>query len=172
MQRGDELDRAKREEAKIARRLDRDRRRTEAFRRYGLENIEAKLFKRERPGGRMLLVDRDKHCDHPIVLTEFGGIAFSRNNDDIWGYSRSTTPAELSAQYRELLKTVRGLPGLAGFCYTQFADTYQEANGLLYADRTPKVPFDELSEATTGLLPDYDTHSETIWREHLMGSLI
>jgi beta-galactosidase/beta-glucuronidase len=141
-------------------------------RRYGLENIEAKLFKRERPGGRVLLVDRDKHCDHPIVLTEFGGIAFGRNNDDIWGYSRSTTSAELSAQYRELLQTVRGLPGLAGFCYTQFADTYQEANGLLYADRTPKVPFDELSEATTGLLPDYDTHSETIWREHLMGSLI
>ena len=32
---------------------------------------------------------------------------------------------------------------LAGFCYTQFADTYQEANGLLYADRTPKIPLDD-----------------------------
>jgi hypothetical protein len=106
------------------------------------------------------------------VLTEFGGIAFGQSNEDIWGYSRTSTPAQLLAQYRELLKTVRGLPALAGFCYTQFADTYQEANGLLYADRTPKVPFDELAEATTGLLPDYDTHSETIWREHLMESLI
>ena len=27
----------------------------------------------------------------------------------------------------------------SGFCYTQFADTFQEANGLLYADRTPKI---------------------------------
>jgi len=36
----------------------------------------------------------------------------------------------------------------AGFCYTQFADTFQEANGLLNADRTPKLPFDVISAAT------------------------
>ena len=39
----------------------------------------------------------------------------------------------------------------AGFCYTQFADTYQEANGLLCADRTPKFPIDEIFAATSGL---------------------
>jgi hypothetical protein len=39
---------------------------------------------------------------------------------------------------------------LAGFCYTQFADTYQEANGLLYADRTPKAPLEEIAAATRG----------------------
>jgi hypothetical protein len=39
---------------------------------------------------------------------------------------------------------------LAGFCYTQFADTYQETNGLLYADRTPKIPLDEIALATRG----------------------
>jgi len=38
----------------------------------------------------------------------------------------------------------------AGFCYTQFSDTYQEANGLLYADRTPKFPLDAIHAATTG----------------------
>jgi hypothetical protein len=141
-------------------------------RRYGIENIEAKLFQRERPGGRMLLVDREMQADHPIVLTEFGGIAFGRPTDDIWGYSRSTSASQLLERYRELLKTIRTLPALAGFCYTQFADTYQEANGLLYADRTPKVPFEEIAEATTGLLPDYDTHSETVWRERLMETLI
>lgn len=141
-------------------------------RRYGLENVETKLFQRERPGGRMLLVDRQKPCEHPIILTEFGGIAYGKGGNDIWGYSRSGTADQLLQQYRELLKTVRGLPALAGFCYTQFADTYQEANGLLYADRTPKIPFEELAEATTGMLPDYDTHSETIWRENLMQSLI
>jgi len=36
----------------------------------------------------------------------------------------------------------------AGFCYTQFADTFQEANGLLNADRTPKLPFEVISAAT------------------------
>jgi hypothetical protein len=38
----------------------------------------------------------------------------------------------------------------SGFCYTQFADTYQEANGLLYADRTPKFPLERIAAATRG----------------------
>jgi hypothetical protein len=36
----------------------------------------------------------------------------------------------------------------SGFCYTQFADTFQEANGLLNADRTPKLPFEVIAAAT------------------------
>jgi hypothetical protein len=39
---------------------------------------------------------------------------------------------------------------LAGFCYTQFADTYQEANGLLTADRQPKFPLEQISLANRG----------------------
>lgn len=31
-------------------------------------------------------------------------------------------------------------PVVAGFCYTQFSDTRQEANGLVDADRRPKLP--------------------------------
>jgi hypothetical protein len=45
---------------------------------------------------------------------------------------------------------VRSLGVLAGFCYTQFADTYQEANGLLYSDRTPKFPLEAIAAATCG----------------------
>ena len=41
-------------------------------------------------------------------------------------------------------------PAVAGFCYTQFADTYQEANGLLYADRRPKFSLAQIREATSG----------------------
>lgn len=36
----------------------------------------------------------------------------------------------------------------ARFIYTQFADTYQEANGLLYADRTPQFPLERIAAAT------------------------
>jgi len=35
----------------------------------------------------------------------------------------------------------------SGFCYTQFADTFQEANGLLTADRTPKIPIEQIARA-------------------------
>lgn len=135
--------------------------------RYGINDIEAQLFKRERPGGRMLFVGEDKGWKHPIMLTEFGGIALGKE-DGIWGYSRTDTSDELVRRYSALLETVRHLPALAGFCYTQLTDTYQEANGLLYADRTPKAPFEEIAKATTGTVPEHNPLIETVWREHLM----
>jgi hypothetical protein len=46
------------------------------------------------------------------------------------------------------MNVVAGLQLFAGFCYTQFADTYQEANGLLYADRTPKFALKKMFTAT------------------------
>ncbi|MBB6144541.1 beta-galactosidase/beta-glucuronidase [Silvibacterium bohemicum] len=135
--------------------------------RYGINDIEEHLFERERPGGRMLLLGEDRAWKHPIVLTEFGGIALT-NEVDTWGYSKTSTAEEFANQYAALLAVVRNLPALAGFCYTQFADTYQEANGLLHADRTPKVPLEKIALATTGSLPDQDIHTAMLWRKHLM----
>jgi hypothetical protein len=51
----------------------------------------------------------------------------------------------------DLLRAVNGLPVFCGCCYIQFADTYQEANGLLYPDRTPKFPLSDMARATLGL---------------------
>jgi len=136
--------------------------------RYGIDHVEAHLLKRERPGGRMLMVGGESKCTQPIMLTEFGGIAYSSNHESTWGYSRSETAQQFADRYAALMEVVRNLPALAGFCYTQFADTYQEANGLLFADRTPKVPLEELALATTGSVPDYDINTEAIWREHIM----
>jgi len=136
--------------------------------RYGINDIEAQLFKRERPGGRMLFLGEDKAWIHPIVLTEFGGIAYAKDKSNTWGYSRTDTAEQFLEKYRALLEVVRELPSLAGFCYTQFTDTYQEANGLLFADRTPKAAIEELALATTGSLPDIDKQTETLWREQIM----
>ena len=63
---------------------------------------------------------------------------------------------------------VRSLTGLAGFCYTQLTDTYQEANGLLYADRTSKAPIEMIAEVTSGTRPDYDPQTEIAWRETVL----
>jgi hypothetical protein len=84
------------------------------------------------------------------MLTEFGGVALSQSQTGTWGYSVCSTPEEFARQYERLLEVVRNLGLFAGFCYTQFADTYQEANGLLHADRTPKVPIDRIARATRG----------------------
>ena len=120
-------------------------------RRYHADEILPRLFKRERPGGRLLVLEGDRHVDQPIVLSEFGGISLARESGHAWGYSRAATDSMLAVQYTALLGVVRSLGVLSGFCYTQFADTYQEANGLLYADRTPKFPIDEIAAATRGL---------------------
>ena len=49
-----------------------------------------------------------------------------------------------------LIEVARTTAMFSGFCYTQFADTYQEANGLLYADRSPKVPLPRLAAIIGG----------------------
>jgi hypothetical protein len=137
--------------------------------RYGQDDVESHLFSRERPGGRMLVVNGKADICQPIVLSEFGGIALSTSqNNNIWGYSRCNTPQEFLENYRALLEVVRSLPRLAGFCYTQFADTYQEANGLLYADRRPKVPFEEIALATRGKEYRFDPLENSHWRDRLM----
>jgi hypothetical protein len=105
--------------------------------------------------------------DQPIMLTEFGGIAFSRDSGT-WGYSRTDSDEEFARRYLHLLSAVRSLPIMAGFCYTQFTDTYQEANGLLYADRTPKIPVEHIALATRGPRTKRDFQLESEWRERLM----
>ena len=104
---------------------------------------------RERPGHRRLILEDYQPGDRPVMLTEFGGIAYSEGAGD-WGYSRAATSEEFAERYARLLAAVRSLPKLAGWCYTQFTDTYQEANGLLTMDRTPKADLEVLRKATAG----------------------
>ncbi|MBA2666279.1 MAG: glycoside hydrolase family 2 [Trueperaceae bacterium] len=132
--------------------------------RYEAGEAMPHLFKRERPGGRLLTLEGYPHEGQPIMLTEFGGMALSDASGDTWGYTRREDAEAFLRHYRELLAVVRELPLLAGFCYTQFADTYQEANGLLRADRTPKVPLRDLALATAGSRHPDDDRLEQEWQ--------
>jgi beta-galactosidase/beta-glucuronidase len=118
--------------------------------RYQRPDVLPQLFRHGRPGGRTLTIEGHPHAGQPVMLTEFGGICLGEHGAGCWGYSYCPTPAEFAERYRSLVDVVRASELLAGFCYTQFADTYQESNGLLYADRRPKVPLDVIARATTG----------------------
>jgi len=110
------------------------------------------LFDRRRPGGRVLTLDGYPHRGQPIMLTEFGGIALipdGRKAAGTWGYSTARDGSELTEMFARLLEAVVHTPLFSGFCYTQFADTFQESNGLLRADRTPKIPLARIAECTT-----------------------
>jgi hypothetical protein len=95
----------------------------------------------------MLVLPDHPYGGQPVLLTEFGGIGYADDTAGTWGYTRAQSAQELASAYERLLATVRDLAPLSGFCYTQFADTYQEANGLLYMDRTPKFPLDQMARA-------------------------
>jgi hypothetical protein len=125
------------------------------------------VLERAMPGGRRLGVENE-YAGQPVVLSEFGGISQS-DNPDSWGYTRAATPEDLRDRYRNLLDTVHSLRTLAGFCYTQFADTYQEANGLLYPDRTPKFPIEEIRSATLGPRRAKHEQIEAEWRRRKSG---
>ncbi len=137
--------------------------------RYG--SGTSRLFERERPGGRQLLIGK-AHEGQPIMLTEFGGIAFSDDPVQTWGYTRSNTAEDFAERYRRLLSVVRTAPLLAGFCYTQFADTYQETNGLLYADRRPKFPIEQVALATRGSRSSRDWQEDNLFRQRVMEAMI
>ncbi|NDJ22047.1 glycoside hydrolase family 2 [Nostoc sp. B(2019)] len=110
------------------------------------------LFERSRPGGRILTLDNYPHQGQPVMLTEFGGIAYAPldqpNAEQAWGYENCSNISELQMKYAALLETVNNIELFSGFCYTQLTDTFQEANGLLYGDRTPKFPIEAIRAAT------------------------
>ncbi|MDP9108989.1 MAG: glycoside hydrolase family 2, partial [Pseudomonadota bacterium] len=117
--------------------------------RYAVTDPVRTLFDQRRPGGRILTLDGFPHRGQPIVLTEFGGIAYDTEaiEGGSWGYSRANSEAAFLELYRGLLHVVNTTMMFSGFCYTQFADTFQESNGLLRADRSPKCPLAMISAA-------------------------
>jgi beta-galactosidase/beta-glucuronidase len=94
-----------------------------------------------RPAMRTVLLSGFDPGDRPVMLTEFGGVRFasSRLNRG-WGYSQAGSPKDLAERLTDLVDAVLDSRELAGFCYTQLTDTEQEQNGLLTADRKPKIP--------------------------------
>jgi beta-galactosidase/beta-glucuronidase len=125
--------------------------------RYGPEVKPQEVVDRRWTGGRILTLDGYPHRGQPICLTEFGGIAYlnpeRHREGDEWGYQSVRDLEEYGTLVSSLLEVARTTAMFSGFCYTQFADTFQEANGLLYEDRTPKIPLHRIAGAVRGDVP-------------------
>ncbi len=116
--------------------------------RYGTAEAVRELLDGIGPAGRRLQLRRDDR-GQPVMLTEFGGVSFAARHEGDWGYSTASDAADYEARLRDLLDAVRD-SALAGFCYTQLTDTGQETNGLLDADRRPKLPIETIRSIITG----------------------
>jgi beta-galactosidase/beta-glucuronidase len=121
--------------------------------RYATPQAVASTLARRRTDGRLADLERQGPEGRAVILSEFGGVALHTAADESsgWGYGRPARgPQDLLRRYRDLWAVVHASTGLAGACWTQLTDTYQEINGLLTADRVPKADLDLLCAATRG----------------------
>jgi beta-galactosidase/beta-glucuronidase len=106
------------------------------------------------PQGRRPVLDEAQATrflagDAPLMITEFGGISMS-DDEDSWGYGHAGSVEEYAASLTGLFDALRASSEVVGFCYTQLMDTGQETNGLAYADGKPKLPVEAIAEIVTG----------------------
>ncbi|WP_080872679.1 glycoside hydrolase family 2 protein [Oceanobacillus timonensis] len=84
-----------------------------------------------------------KYEGQPIMITEYGGIAF--NDESGWGYGNQVnTEKEFLNRYQSITDAIKSTPYINGYCYTQITDVQQEINGLLKEDRTPKIELEKI----------------------------
>ncbi len=100
------------------------------------------------PAKRPVFVPPYEYTGQPIILSEFGGIAFekNRNQDKDWGYTTAGSEDEFLRVYKRIIDNIYDSECIFGFCYTQLYDVEQEINGLLTADRKFKVSPEKIRE--------------------------
>jgi beta-galactosidase/beta-glucuronidase len=101
-----------------------------------------------RPAKRPIYAPSHGYRGEPILISEFGGIAFS-GDEGGWGYSTVADAEELIERYDALISALLESETVCGFCYTQLTDVEQEVNGLLTYDRKPKADPARIRKITT-----------------------
>lgn len=106
---------------------------------YIKENIE-----NVQPMGRRLMAFNEKFLNHPILLTEYGGLSLQKDvKENFFGYHVSQSEEKFLNDLKHLQDNVRKC-SFNGFCYTQLTDVKQETNGLLDAYHVPKFKIEEI----------------------------
>ncbi len=96
-------------------------------------------------GFRCALADGYEYKGQPIIISEYGGIAF--NEDGGWGYGNKVKNNEDFIQrFDDITTAIKRLPYVCGYCYTQVSDVQQEINGLLDEERNFKIEPDIIKE--------------------------
>jgi beta-galactosidase/beta-glucuronidase len=81
----------------------------------------------------------------PIIMSEYGGIAFDKGEG--WGYgNKVVTKEDFIKRFDAITTAIKKIDIISGFCYTQVTDVQQEVNGLMDMDRNFKVEPETLKE--------------------------
>ena len=97
---------------------------------------------------RTAFADGHSYKGQPIIITEYGGIAF--NKGEGWGYgNKVTSKEEYIKRFDAITTAVKKVGAICGYCYTQVTDIQQEINGIMDIERNFKVSPDILKEINT-----------------------
>ncbi len=102
------------------------------------------------PANRRIFVGGSQYEGQPILVTEFGGIAYKKSDWEGWGYSGAETDEDFLEKLGAVIRPLILSGVVQGFCYTQLTDVEQEINGLVTYDRVPKVPLEEIRKIVRG----------------------
>ena len=89
----------------------------------------------------------------PVLLSECGGIGYvevASGQEFAYGDLPEST-AELEQRFRVIAKEIDKADSLSGFVWTQLTDVQQETNGVLYFDRSPKLPIEILKDIISSI---------------------
>jgi hypothetical protein len=112
--------------------------------RNSYETVESAI--QTEPANRVIYAKGYEYRGEPIMITEYGGIAYKVDEQEGWGYSSVKTSDDLVEEYRKVTEAIFNSNVLQGFCYTQLTDVEQEINGLLTYDRQPKCNLEKIKE--------------------------
>jgi len=86
------------------------------------------------------MADGYKYKGQPVIISEYGGIAFAGGGKDDWGYGNTvSSKEEFLKRFDRITSAIKNTPHIVGYCYTQVTDVQQEINGLMDMDRNFKV---------------------------------
>jgi beta-galactosidase/beta-glucuronidase len=105
------------------------------------------------PQKREMYVGGFSYQGEPILLSEFGGVSFQKGEHHGWGYSSAVDEVDYTKRVSVIFRSVLKSPVIQGYCYTQLTDVEQEINGLLTADRQPKIPIEQIKQINEGKNP-------------------
>lgn len=100
--------------------------------------------------GKSAMVEGYKYNGSPIIVSEFGGIAYRLNEEkksNEFGYGNiAPNKEEFLKRIDSAVVALSNNKAIVGYCYTQLTDVEQEINGLMTFDRKPKVKPEEFAK--------------------------
>ncbi len=103
----------------------------------------------------------------PVIISEYGGIAFAGGKEGEWGYGKAAeSEEEFLTRFDRITTAIRKIPYIVGYCYTQVSDVQQEINGLLNERHEYKIAPEKIKEINCRQIGTKNNDIENNTRRH------